>query len=164
MQPPRIVERPAFRVMGLAARTRNADEMDPATAKIPTLWSRFSFESLPGHIPHQTAPGVICGLYCEFENGMEGAYTVLAGCAVRAGAEPPGTLAVRDVPAARYAVFTSRRGPMPNIVMEAWSEIWAMGPAELGGERAFTGDFELYDERAVHTKDAQIEIWISLKG
>lgn len=164
MQPPKIVDRPAFRLMGLAARTSNAAEGDPATAKIKTLWERFSFESLPGHIPHQTTPGVIYGLYCDFEAGVEGAYTVLAGCEVRAGAEAPGTLETRDVPAARYAVFTSPRGPMPDIVIDAWSEIWAMGPEQLGGERAFSGDFEVYDERAVHTHDAQIEIWISLKS
>jgi len=129
-----------------------------------SLWERFAFESLPGHIPCKPTPGIIYGLYCDFEGGADGAYTLLVGCAVRAGATAPGTLIARDVPAARYAVFTSRRGPMPAIVAEAWSEIRAMTPGELGGERAFSGDFELYDERAVHTKDAEIEIWISLKG
>jgi predicted transcriptional regulator YdeE len=162
MQPPRIVNRPAFRLMGITARTSNAREMDPATAKIPGLWERFSFESLPGHIPYQPTPGIIYGLYCDVENGTAGDYTLLVGCEVKRGAEPPGTLVARDVPAARYAVFTSPRGPMPDIVMNAWSEIWGMTARELGGERAFSGDFEVYDERAVHTKDAEIEIWISL--
>ena len=162
MQPPRIVDRPAFRLMGLAARTRNAAETDPATAKIPTLWERFSFESLPGHIPYQTTPGVIYGLYCDFANGADGDYTLLVGCEVKAGATPPGTLEIRDVPAARYAVFTTPRGPLPAIVTDAWSAIWAMTPQELGGERAFSGDFEVYDERAVHPRDAQVDIWISL--
>ncbi|MDX9862428.1 MAG: GyrI-like domain-containing protein [Rhodospirillales bacterium] len=163
MQPPRIVDRPAFRLMGITARTSNAAEVNPSSAKIPGLWARFSFESLPGHIPHQPTPGIIYGLYCDVENGVDGDYTLLVGCEVRPGAEPPGTLAVRDVPAAHYAVFTSPRGPMPAIVTQAWAAIHAMTPKELGGERAFTGDFERYDERAVHTQDAEIEIWISLK-
>lgn len=162
MQPPKIVDRPAFRLMGLATRTCNAAEMDPATAKIPGLWARFSFESLPGHIPYQPTPGIIYGLYSDFTDGTEGDYTLLVGCEVRAGAVAPGTLVARDVPAARYAIFTTARGPMPDIVTHAWSEIWAMSPDQLGGKRAFSGDFEVYDERAVHTKDAQIEIWISL--
>jgi len=163
MLSPKIVDRPAFRLMGIAARTSNALEMDPATAKIPGLWERFSFESLPGHIPYQPTPGIIYGLYSDFDGGADGAYTLLVGCEVKAGAKAPGTLVARDVPGARYAVFTSPRGPMPDIVINAWSEIWAMTARELGGERAFSGDFELYDERAVHTKDAEIEIWISLR-
>ncbi len=163
MQPPKIVERPAFRVMGIEARTRNNDEMEPSSAKIPGLWEKFSAESLPGHIPHQANPGVIYGLYSDFESDADGAYTLMAGCEVHPGAQPPGTLCVRDVPAARYAVFTSDRGAMPDVVIYTWAAIWEMTPEQLGGERAYTGDFELYDERAVGTRNVQVEIWISLK-
>jgi len=163
MQGPKIVEKPAFRLMGIAARTSNAAETDPATARIGKLWERFSAESLPGHIPYQTEPGVIYGLYADYENGTDGDYTVMAGCAVRPGSTPPGTLTVTDVPAARYAVFTSERGPMPDIVVDSWSKIWAMTPGELGGERAYTGDFEVYDDRTANTRNAQIDIWIALK-
>ncbi len=164
MQGPKIVQKPAFRLMGIAARTTNAAEAEGTDAKIGGLWEKFSAESLPGHIPYQTEPGIIYGLYCEYENGLDGAYTVMAGCVVHPGATPPGNLTVRDIPAARYAVFTSEQGPMPDIVMDSWARIWEMTPGDLGGERAFTGDFEIYDERAASTKDAQIDIWISLKS
>lgn len=162
MQTHKIVDKPAFHIMGISARTANAAEMDPAKAQIPSLWERFSTESLPGHIPHQTGPGVIYGLYCEFKSDADGAYTMMAGCAVHPGAKAPGDLTTREIPAARYAVFTSERGPMPDIVIDAWAEIWAMTPEQLGGERAYTGDFELYDERVANTQDSQIEIWISI--
>ncbi|MCG8511715.1 MAG: GyrI-like domain-containing protein [Rhodospirillales bacterium] len=163
MQPPKIVEKPAFRLIGIETRTSNAAEMNPATGKIPGLWEKFSFESLPGHITHQTEPGIVYGLYSDFEDGADGAYTLTAGCAVSADAEPPGNLIAREVPAATYAVFTSERGPMPDIVIKAWAEIWAMNSEAMGGERAFSGDFEIYDDRAASTKDAQIDIWISIK-
>jgi predicted transcriptional regulator YdeE len=163
MQPPKIVEKPAFRLIGIEARTSNAGEIDPATARIPGLWEKFGAESLPGHIPHQTEPGVVYGVYSDFEDGADGQYTLMAGCAVTANAEPPGTLVTRDVPAATYAVFTSDQGAMPDIVINAWAEIWDMSTEAMGGERAFTGDFEVYDDRAVSRKNAQIEIWISIR-
>lgn len=163
MQPPKIVEKPAFRLIGIETRTSNSAEMDPATGKIPGLWEKFGAESLPGHIPHQTEPGIVYGLYSDFENGADGEYTLTAGCAVTANAKPPGTLIARDVPAATYAVFTSERGPMPDIVVKAWAEIWGMSAEAMGGERAFSGDFEVYDDRAASPKNAQIDIWISIE-
>ncbi|MBL6929766.1 MAG: AraC family transcriptional regulator [Rhodospirillales bacterium] len=164
MKAPRIAKRDAFSVGGIDLRTTNAAEMDLKTARIPGLWERFSFESLPGHIPGQTNPGVVLGLYSEFDSDADGPYTLMAGCEVSPESKMPAGLVTKTVPSSKYAVFTSEKGEIPSIIFNAWQEIWAMTPEQLGGERAYTGDFEVYDERAVHMDNAQIEIWISIKG
>ncbi|MBT3358691.1 MAG: AraC family transcriptional regulator [Rhodospirillales bacterium] len=164
MNAPKILERPGFTVGGIDLRTTNAAEMDLSTARIPALWERFSFESLPGHIPGQTDPGVVLGLYSDFDSDADGAYTLMVGCEISPESKMPVGLRTTSVPPAKYAVFTSEKGEIPSIIFSAWQEIWAMTPEQLGGERAYSGDFEVYDERAVNLNNAQIEIWISIKG
>jgi len=162
MKAPKIVERAGFSVGGIDVRTTNAAEMELATARIPALWERFTYESLPGHIPGQTNPGVVLGLYSDFDSDADGAYTLMAGCEVSPESNMPAGLGTKSVPPAKYAVFTSEKGEIPTIIFNAWQEIWAMTPEQLGGHRAYTGDFEVYDERAVNMNNAQIEIWISI--
>lgn len=37
---------------------------------------------------------------------------------------------------------------MPDVVKNAWQEIWQLKDHELGGKRRYHADFEIYDERA----------------
>ena len=69
----------------------------------------------------------------------------------------------RKVPAGQYVVFMSERGPVEKIVVETWQKIWSATKAELGGERAYNVDFEIYDERASDPKNAQVEIHIGIR-
>ena len=62
------------------------------------------------------------------------------------------------IPAATYAVFT-RKGPVAEVVCEAWEYIWQWSKEN---KRAFTTDFELYDERALDPNHAQLDIYIAL--
>ncbi|MBL6946581.1 MAG: AraC family transcriptional regulator [Rhodospirillales bacterium] len=164
MMAPRITERAAFTVGGIDLRTTNAAEMDLKTARIPALWERFSIESLPGHIPGQTNPGTVLGLYSAFDSDADGPYTLMVGCEISPESRMPVGLVATTVPPAKYVVFTSEKGEIPSIIFQAWQEIWAMTPEQLGGARAYTGDFEVYDDRAADLNDAQIDIWISIKG
>ena len=75
----------------------------------------------------------------------------------------PANLAFKHVPAGRYAVFISSRGPVTQIVPEIWQRIWSMSPEELGGTRAFQTDYEIYDQRAADPANAQIDVYIGLR-
>jgi predicted transcriptional regulator YdeE len=49
-----------------------------------------------------------------------------------------------EVPEAKYIVFTTRKGPVQEVVIEAWQEIWEWSKTH---DRAFLTDFEVCDER-----------------
>ncbi len=75
----------------------------------------------------------------------------------------PAEMTCRKVAAGRYAVLTTRVGPLIEVLQEEWKRIWTIHPSDLGGERAFKTDYEIYDQRSADPKRAQIEIHIGLK-
>jgi len=67
-------------------------------------------------------------------------------------------MVLKTVPAGRYAVFTSERGPVQKVVIETWQRIWSELPS-----RSFVADFEVYDRRAVDPANAVVEIYLGVK-
>ena len=49
----------------------------------------------------------------------------------------PENMTTLTIPAATYAVFTTRKGPVAEVVCEAWEYIWKWSK---GNKRAFTID------------------------
>lgn len=158
--PTRIEEKESFCLMGIAARTTNSQEMTEQ-AVIQKLWDRFNHENLSKLI-NPVESEVTYGCYTEYVDGANGEYTVLAGVRADSNRSIPEGMRVITVPAAKYAVFTTRRGPLSTVVVEAWQAIWQWSMTS-GNERAYTGDFELYDERCSDMNDAEIDIYIALK-
>ncbi|MCY9190594.1 GyrI-like domain-containing protein, partial [Bacillus mojavensis] len=63
-------------------------------------------------------------------------------------------------PASAYAVFTSKIGPIEDVVLETWKEIWTWDKRHL---RTFSGDFEQYDQSALSPQRAQVKIFVAIK-
>lgn len=136
-----IAELPSRRIAGLSVRTKNADEMNFATARIPGLWQRFYAEGIAAKIENRADPHVTYGVYTNYASDVNGEYTLLVG-AEGSGGEG---LTVVDVPAQRYRVFESR-GEMPHAVIQGWQQVWEhFGRGDE--QRAYTTDLELYDDR-----------------
>ena len=47
------------------------------------------------------------------------------------------------IPTQHYTTFTTKSAPMPDVIVNAWNEIWEMYPIQLGGQRAYKTDFEI---------------------
>lgn len=60
-------------------------------------------------------------------------------------------------------VFTSERGPVVEAVQTAWKTIWSMTPEQLGGQRSFSADFEIFDSRSADFSDGEVDIYVSVK-
>lgn len=161
IKPFTIIEKPEFHLVGIATRTSNGQEMTESGV-IPKLWDRFSEQSILQHIPNQSEPNTIYGCYTDYENEAFGQYTLLLGTSVNAIDVLPEGMTVIKVPAAKYAVFTTRRGPFSEVVVEAWQAIWSMAASSVL-ERIYTGDFELYDERSLNPEEAEVDIYIAIK-
>jgi len=137
-----VTERNEVIVVGIAVRTTNADEMDPARAKLPVLWRRAGSPGAFAHVPGRLDENLYAVL-TDYESDHHGAYTQIVGIAVRTVPRlPEGMVAVR-VPAAQV-LRVQARGPMPQAMIDAWQRVWKH--AESGGTpaRSFSTDLEVH--------------------
>ncbi len=160
LKEPIAKEKQSFQIVGISAQTSNAKEIT-SQAKIPQLWTDFYQQDIVGQITNPVSQ-VTYGLYSDYETDVNGEYFITLGIEVSAVDEVPDGLVIKTVPAAKYLVFTSEKGPMPDIIIKAWQDIWAWF-AKSGVERAYTGDFEVYDERCANPQEAQVDIYIAIK-
>jgi predicted transcriptional regulator YdeE len=158
---PRLVNEAEFRVIGSSVRTSNAQEMGGA-GRIAKLWERFVAENLLAQIPDKL-DGAILAVYTDYASDQDGEYTLIVGARVKDGAKPPQGMVAKNVPAGRYAVFTSEKGPVEKIVVGTWQRTWSTVKSELGGDRAYVADFEVYDQRAANPRDAQVDVYVGIR-
>jgi predicted transcriptional regulator YdeE len=144
------------RVIGIEARTSNAKEMT-AEGVIGNLWARLNREGFLTRIPNK-ADSAIVALYTDYESDKDGAYSFLLGARVSSAANVPEGMVARKIPAGRYAVFTSEKGPAQRVVFETWKRIWG---APL--DRTYKTDFEVYDERAADPENMQMSIYVGVR-
>lgn len=154
---------PEIKLAGITARTNNADEADPSLAKITPTVQRWFQGNLSATIPHRVNPGRTFCAYTEYESDFRGDYTFFVGEEVNSFDGLPEGFKALAVEAQSYAKFTTNPGPMPDIVIDAWHKIWQMTPTDLGGERRYDADFEVYDERAFDPRNAVVDIYIGIK-
>lgn len=136
----------AFQVAGLAARTTNREEDDPATARIGALWNRFFGEETYRSTPGRTGDARIFSVYSGYESDAHGAFDVTVGVAVSGG-----TSSV-PIEAGDYLVFAGQ-GEMPQMVIATWQRIWQYFEANPEIARRYHSDFEAYegpDRVAIH--------------
>ena len=156
---------PDFKLIGITCRTNNQSEMDPSTAKIgATLQEYFGTASCSGKIPNRKKPGTTYCVYTEYESDVTGDYTYFIGEEVTSFDGMPEELTPLTIPAQHYLKFTTSPGEMPGVCIAAWQEIWALSPADLGSERRYVADFEVYDERAADPTNTTLDIYIGIKN
>jgi predicted transcriptional regulator YdeE len=158
---PKVVDEAGFTVIGIEARTTNAKEMT-AAGVIAKQWARFMHENLAAQIPNKTDSSILA-VYTDYASDRDGEYTFVIGARVDSAAQVPPGMVVMKIPAGRYAVFTSDRGPVEKIVFETWQRVWSVPKSSPGGDRAYATDFEVYDRRAANPRDAQVDIHVGIR-
>jgi predicted transcriptional regulator YdeE len=156
-----IQQHSGFYIVGITARTNNAQEMS-GNGKIGEVWQSFLEPSLVAKIPNKVGVDLVA-VYSDYETDHTGHYTYLLGLPISSTESLPANLTVKHIPPGRYAVFSSGKGPISEVVPEIWQRIWSMSPEELGGARAFQTDFEIYDQRAADPENAQIDVYVGLR-
>jgi predicted transcriptional regulator YdeE len=158
---PKAVQQEGFTVMGISVRTSNAEQMTPA-APIGKQWERLFKEGVLGAIPNK-ADAHIVAVYSDYASDKDGEYNYLLGARVTKVDSVPAGMTVKNVPAGRYAVFTSERGAVQKVVVEMWQRVWATPKSALGGDRAYKADYELYDQRAQNPADSIVDLYVSVR-
>ncbi len=142
-----IIKQPKT-VYGLSIRTMNKNEMNQETAKIGDLWTSFSSKVSPllGEAE------AIYGVYSSYDSDHSGEFNVTAASEKKVEATESVV-----IESGRYLVF-SAQGEMPQVVIQAWTDIWNYFSDEKSEyERLYKTDFELYDE------PSRIKVYIGIK-
>jgi predicted transcriptional regulator YdeE len=150
-----IIERPAFKIMGISVWTINRNGI--AGTDIYNLWQRWFQEGIPDRIPDILSDEVY-NLYCDYESDHHGRYRVIIGNPVKSINFTPEGLTGKRIPRSRYAVY-KQTGKLPYIVLETWNSVFR----EKKYARKFLADFDIYDMNAYDPQHARVEINISIK-
>ncbi|MBB64439.1 MAG: AraC family transcriptional regulator [Waddliaceae bacterium] len=157
---------PAIKLIGIQVRTNNENEFKNLNGKIFPCVQKYFQEALFEKIPNRKKPGTTFCAYTEYESDYTGDYTYLIGEEVNSFdfEHPlPEGFEILSIPEQTYAKFTTAPAPMPNVLSNAWQEIWETPAEKMGGERSYHTDFELYDERAKNPNETVLDIYIGIK-
>lgn len=138
-----------FVVIGVATRTRNADEFDPATARIPDLWARAVAHPW---LSARRDAGFVAVLH-DYERDASGSYTQIVGVASRSAEDlPDGLVAAKVASMPRTSVAAD--GESPGALIGAWQQIW---DDEASGAivRSYRTDFEVHSA-------GRVEVFVSV--
>jgi predicted transcriptional regulator YdeE len=149
-----------FTVIGIETRTNNAIE-STADGVIPKQWQKFFSGEISEKILHKSGPSFYA-VYSDYASDHNGEYSYLVGAKVEDGTTPPDGMVLKRIPAGKYAVFTSDKGPFAKVVPAAWQKIFQLED-EGKLKRSYHADFEVYDQRSQDPQNAQVDIYIGLK-
>ena len=152
-----------IKLFGITCRTNNNLEMDPSTAQIGATLQKYFEENLATTLVNRKSPGTTYCVYTEYESDATGDYTYFVGEEVNSLDTVPEGMMALTIPPQHYTKFTTKAGSMPMVCISAWQEIWGMSSKELGEQRAYKADFEIYDNRAADPHAAILDIYIGIK-
>src|SRR6202142_2696931 len=117
MTPTKTVDQKEFTIIGISARTNNAQEA-AGNGVIAKQWDKFYKEGILDKVPNKADPAIYV-VYTDYASDKNGDYNYIIGGKVSdVSAVPPGMVA-KTVSAGKYAVIASERGPIPKIIVEA---------------------------------------------
>lgn len=158
------VQKPEMKLVGIKVRTNNKLELEGTSAKIAPCVQRYFQQQLFEKIPDRKNPGTTLSVYTEYESDHTGDYTYFIGEEVASFDNIPAGFETHTIPVQTYARFTTKSGPMPGVVVDAWQKIWQMSPQDFGGNRRYHTDFEVYDERAQDPQKVVLDIFIGIEA
>lgn len=152
-----------IKLVGITARTNNANEMDPEKGIIGKTLEKFFSNGLAEKIPNRKKPGNLYCVYTNYESDETGDYTYFVGEAVTTFENLDKDFETLTIPMQSYAKFNIGPGKMPQACIEAWQKIWQMGEKDFGSPRNYIADFEIYDERAHDPENSVFDIYIGIE-
>ena len=151
------------KIVGISVRTNNQIEMNSQTGKIGPLVQRYWQEEVFNKIFRRKTPGITYCAYTDYENDFNGDYTFFIGEEVIDFSDLSEDLTPLIIPEQTYVCFTNGPGPIPNVSVEIWQKVWQMTSNELGGDRSYVVDFEVYDERSHDLTSATLDLYIGVE-
>jgi predicted transcriptional regulator YdeE len=151
-----MVEIKEFKLIGLALETKTMNRNGRSALDCRNLWQKFNdghfAEKIPGKLSDE-----IYAVYHSYEGDYTKPFLYFIGCKVKSDTEVPGTMQSLVIPNGIYRVVKVK-GEIPDSISKAWGVIWS---SDL--KRAYRTDFEVYGEKCKDLKNAEIDIFVSVK-
>ncbi|MEY9978786.1 GyrI-like domain-containing protein [Lysinibacillus sp. RC79] len=162
IEPNRIEVLSSFTLAGISTVTTNEAERSQ-DGKIGKLFENFHSQNIGKKLGAHIQEDGHYSCYFNYEQGDAGLYEVMVSVHIKEELQLQNLDMIKafTVPAAKYAVFVTERGPIIEVVQRTWADIWQWSQ-QPGNNRAFTGDFEYYS-KDINPEDGQAEIYISIK-
>lgn len=141
-----------FYLIGNYVKTSNQD-ITKLTADIQGLWERFFSGNISGRIPNRVDSSICC-IYTDYLGDYAQPYTAVLGCRVHDLSAIPNGMMGFHFTGGKYQKMQTTT----PLVFNKWQEIW-----QSDIQRAYTADFEVYDENAADPKNAPVDIFVALK-
>ncbi len=149
------IQNDSFHIIGITVRTSNNN--GDAARDIGALWQKWMSENIIEKIPNKLTSNIY-SVYCNYESDYKGPYTTLLGCKVASIDTIPAGMEAIEIKGGQYKRFTTKGNLNEGIVYQEWIHIW-----NSNLNRAYTADYELYDEKAMNPADAEVNIFVALK-
>ncbi len=157
-----ITSFPETKLVGLKIRTSFQLETSPETSQIHLLVGRYFAEQIAQQIPNRLQPNVTFSTYSDYELDYRGEYTYFIGEAVTSYDGLPKDLETLTIPSAIYAKFTTQPDWTYDLIYKTWQQIWNTSTQELGGERLYQVDFEVYDGSIADPQHVPVSIYVGI--
>ncbi len=144
------------RLIGIALPGKTTNQNGQSNIDCGKLWQTFEAGSYFNKIPGKTGNSIYA-VYHDYDGDHTQPFSYFIGCPVEADTEVPEGLSELNIPAGEFEKKVAK-GPMPACLGQAWQKIWK---SEI--PRAYTADFEVYDDRSADWNDAEVDIFISVK-
>ncbi len=151
------------KIAGFKVRTSNAKEMSTEDAKIPRLVEKFYKDNPLENLVDKVDSSAMYAVYTNYESDADGEYDYILGLEVSSLDNLPANTTGLTIPEREYVKVTTSKGPLPENLINAWHFIWKSPTTRPLGNRAYTLDFEIYDERTANPQLAEIDIFIATK-
>ena len=159
-----LVTMPEFKLVGIRVRTSNKQELDKMKGNIFPCVQKYFHQGLAEKISCRKRPGTTFCAYTNYETDHNGEYTYFIGEEVSSfNALLPEGFQKLVIPKQHYVKFTTMPAPMPDVIVNAWKEIWETSPKQLGARRSYKTDFEVYDERAADHQNIVLDLYIGIE-
>ncbi|WP_010521822.1 effector binding domain-containing protein [Aquimarina agarivorans] len=144
-----------FKIIGISVKTTN--ENSQAAKDIPALWDRFVKENFINRIPNKINDTVYA-VYTNYQSDHTKPYTTLLGCKVAHLDVIPNGMEGMFIEGGNYKQIVAKGDLTQNLVINEWIKIWQ---SDLN--RAYSVDFEVYNEKSKDTKNAEVSIYVAIK-
>jgi predicted transcriptional regulator YdeE len=153
----------AMTIVGLGMRT-NSEGMSQENSSIIALMNKYHDRKVADRIKNRSHPGVTFAVYTEYEDNFVGSCNYIIGEVVASlGDQDLEQLQAITIPSSCYLRFTTDAGLLPDVVIKAWEEIASFSEIEMQHRRKYLADFEVYDNRAANSNNAQVDIYIGIE-
>lgn len=156
---PEIVRFPGCDLVGIT--TFSSFELEKKSdGFIPTTWAKFYAGNMIEKIPNKIDTTVVAVRF-DYHDDAQRSFRFFLGCRVTSPVEVPSSMAHLYIPADDYVKFASPRGKSPGNVYETWDHIDSLKSTDIGGNRKYSFDFEVYDVRTMNFRDSTVDIYVA---